>query len=461
MLFSNIAYLNSNFEIEQGFVGVENGYITYVGENDPMSVDPTSSTPPRCELTQPQLAQTAQPTQPAQKPSYDFGERYDGTNKLLLPGLYNAHTHAPMTLLRGYAENLSLHDWLNTRVFPFEEKITNEDAYFATQLALAEMLRFGTVSMTDMYFFNEARINAIKESGIKANLCSGIVCFDERTYEELPNKKIDDELIAQHHNTLDGRLKIELNIHGEYTSTPRVVEAVGRAAAQHGVQTHIHLSETKSEHEECKQRNGGKTPTQYFDALGFFEAPCTAAHCVHTEPSDWDILAQQNVSVVCCPASNMKLASGFAPAPQMLAAGVNVALGTDGVASNNSHNMLRELYLFALLYKGSTGDPTVITVPQALATATINGAHAQGRFDCGSIQTGNRADLVVLDTNQPWLQPTTNVLNNLVFSAQGTEVVLTMVDGAVLFKDGIWTTIDIERAIQQTQKATERIQAQL
>jgi 5-methylthioadenosine/S-adenosylhomocysteine deaminase len=431
MLFVDIDYLDSNFELAHGFVGTEGARITYLGA---------------CEPEQPER----------------FGERYDGAKRFLVPGMYNTHAHLPMTLLRGYAENLALQDWLYNRVFPFEGKIDNERAYPATLLAVAEMLRFGVVGVTDMYFFSDARIRAFTESGIKANLCDGIMVFDNETvYEQTPNYALNERLVREHHNTVDGRIKIDLNIHSEYISNPQVVRAVGEHAVELGVQTHVHISETKREHEECKQRRGGLTPTQYFESLEFFRAPCTAAHCVWSEPQDWEIFAARNVAVAANPASNMKLASGFAPLPQMLEAGVNVTLGTDGVASNNSHNILKDLYLFALIYKGSTGDPTVVTPAQALAAATINGARSQGRDDCGAIETGKRADLVVFDTNTPWMQPVHNLVNNLVYAAQGTDVVLTMVDGAVLYRDGDYPTIDVERAIRETQQVADEIVASL
>jgi 5-methylthioadenosine/S-adenosylhomocysteine deaminase len=228
-----------------------------------------------------------------------------------------------------------------------------------------------------------------------------------------------------------------------------------------GVQTHLHVSETKLEHDECKQRRDGLTPIQYFDSLGFFRAPCTAAHCVFSEPEDWRIMQERGVTVSVNPASNMKLASGFAPVPHMLDADVNVALGTDGMASNNSHDMFKELYLFALLYKGASGDPTVVSPAQALAAATRAGAYSQRRGDCGSIAVGQRADLVVLDTDVPWMCPATSLLNNLVYSAKGSDVVLTMVDGAVLYKEGIWLTIDVEKAKYDTAAATRRIISEL
>ncbi|MDR1712923.1 MAG: amidohydrolase [Coriobacteriales bacterium] len=417
--------------MERGFVGTRGAQIAYLGSEAPADAE-------------------------------EYGERYDGAGKLLIPGMYNTHAHVPMTLLRGYGENMALQDWLFKRIFPFEEKITEERAYPATSLAIAEMLRFGVVGFTDMYYFMDARARAVIESGIKANLCQGIMVFDaQTTYEQTPNKASNEHFVRQYHGQADGRLKIDLNIHSEYISNPQVVQAVGEHAVQLGVQTHVHISETKLEHAECKQRRGGLTPVQYFDSLDFFRAPCTAAHCVWTEPEDWAIMAERGVTVAANPASNAKLASGFAPVPEMLAAGVNVALGTDGVASNNSHNILKELYLFALLYKGSTGDPTVVTPAEALAAATINGARSQGRLDCGCLAVGQRADLVVLETNVAWAQPVHNALNNLVFSAQGSDVVLTMVDGAVLYRDGQWPTIDVEKAIAETQAATGDILAEL
>jgi 5-methylthioadenosine/S-adenosylhomocysteine deaminase len=427
MLFADIDYLTGDFEVVRGYVGTKGARIAYVGANAP------------------------------ERPER-FGERYNGAGRLLIPGFYNAHAHLPMTLLRGYAENLALQDWLYNRVFPFEARIDNARAYPATLLAIAEMLRFGVVAVSDMYYFDDARVRAFTESGIKANFCSGLMVFDEETvYESTPNYALNEQLVREHHNTADGRIKVDLNINSEYISNPRVVRAVGEHAAELGVGTHVHISETQREHEECRQRRGGLTPTQYFESLGFFRAPCTAAHCVWAEPEDWEIFAARGVSVVANPASNMKLASGFAPVPQMLAAGVNVALGTDGVASNNNHNLFKELYLFALLYKGSTGDPTVVTPAEALAAATVSGARAQSRADCGVIEEGRRADIAVLDVSTPWMQPVHKLLNTLVYAAQGNDVVLTMVDGAVLYRDGVWPTIDVERAARETQQAATDI----
>jgi 5-methylthioadenosine/S-adenosylhomocysteine deaminase len=309
-----------------------------------------------------------------------------------------------------------------------------------------------------MYYHNEARIKAIAASGIKANICSGVMVFDpEQRFEGSAEQKLNAELVRDYHNTLDGRLRIDLNLHSEYISNEHYVRGTAEQAMHLGVGTHVHASETRLEHEQSKERHGGQTPIEYFDALGLFATPCTAAHCVYTEPADWEIMAAKGVTAAANPASNLKLGSGVAPLAQMLDAGVNVTLGTDGVASNNNHNLFKEIYLAALLNKGVTGDPTLISPQQALAFATTNGAASQGRTDCGSIEQGKKADLVVLDTDVPWMQPVHNALNNLVYSAQGSDVELTMVDGRVLYRDGEWPTIDVERAGAQTQAAAQTI----
>jgi 5-methylthioadenosine/S-adenosylhomocysteine deaminase len=431
MLFTDIEYLTEDYEVKRGYVGVAGGAVAYVGSGPPP--DPQA-----------------------------FGERYPGQGRLLVPGLYNIHAHAPMTLLRGYAESLSLQEWLYGKVFPFEALMTAEDDYYGSLLAIAEMLRFGVVSYSDMYFHDEQRIQAAAESGVKANICPGLMVFDPDTrYEDMAECATNERLVRECHGAYGGRLRIDLNIHSEYISNPQVIRSVGQQAIELGVGTHIHISETFSEHQECKQRRGGLTPTAYFESLGFFEQPCTAAHAVWTEPDDWRIFAEHGVTVAANPASNLKLASGFAPLPQMLAAGVRVGLGTDGAASNNSHNMMRDLYLMATVYKAAGSDPTLITPAEAMRAATVNGALAQGRPDCGSIALGKRADLAVLDVDVPWMKPVSSQLSNLVYAAQGSDVVLTMVDGQVLYRDGQWTTIDVEKACFEAQAATDRISAEL
>jgi 5-methylthioadenosine/S-adenosylhomocysteine deaminase len=429
MLFSRITYLDADFiPHPDGYVGVQNGKIAYVGDQPPLE---------------------------------DYGETYEGAGKLLLPGFYNAHSHAPMTLLRGYGESLTLHDWLNDRIFPFEDKLTPEDVYAGMLLGIAEMLRFGVVSATDMYYFGDAMCRAVLDAGIKFNVSMGTTVFDDRGYVDLPRYEENESLVRTYHNAMDGALKIDLAIHAEYTSTPKVVAQTAEHAAKLGVRTHVHLSETQSEHEACKARHKGLTPAAYLDSLHFFDTPTTAAHCVWLEEGDVSILAQRGVTAATCPASNLKLASGVCNVPQLLEAGVSVALGTDGVASNNSLNFIEEMKLLSLIQKGRWGDPRLMTPAQTLYAATRAGALSQGREDCGLIQPGFRADLIVLDLSQPYWHPVHDVLNNLVFSASGSDVCLTMVDGRVLYRDGVYPTLDLARILADTERIRTRILAQL
>ena len=428
MLFEHIDYLDENFEVKKdAFIGVKDGKIAYIG---------------------------------TEKPEEDFGEVYNGKHGLMMSGFVNAHSHAPMTLLRGYGENLSLDRWLNEKIFPFEDKLTDNAIAASTTLACAEMIRFGTVSFSDMYFFSQTMAKSILDSGMKCNLSRGLTVFSDQDYEQLEAYKDNVDLLKNYQNAGNGRLKIDLCIHGEYTTTPKVVEALAKHAKSENVNVHIHLSETKKEHEECKQRHG-KTPAKYFADLGLFDQPTTAAHCVWVEDEDIELFKKYGVTVACNPVSNMKLASGFAPIPKMLEKGVNIALGTDGCASNNNLNIMQDLYLFALLYKGVTGDPTVVTPKQALMAATLNGFKSQGRMDSGKIAVGQKADIIVINTDVPNMYPATDIACNLVYAAQGNDVKLTMVDGKVLYKDGEYLTIDIEKAKAQTQMHTDAILQQL
>lgn len=393
-----------------------------------------------------------------EKPEGDFGELYNGHNRLLMSGLCNAHSHAAMTLLRGYAENLPLDRWLNERVFPFEDKIQNEDAYYSTLLAIAEMLRTGTTSFTDMYFFSEHVIKGVGESGIKCNFGRAITSFSDCDISEIPSFRESEELVKTYHNAFEGRLKIDMSLHAEYTNRRTVMEQFAESVKAHGLRAHIHLSETEKEHEECKQRHGGLTPTELFAACGVFDVPTTAAHCVWVTDSDMDILKEKGVTVATNPASNLKLGSGVCNIYALLKKGINAALGTDSVASNNNLDMFREMYLCALLPKGFYRRPDVVSERDVLKMATQNGYAAQGRTDCGTIEVGNRADLIVVDLDTVHMCPHNDTVNHLVYAASGADVLLTMADGKVLYKDGVYTTIDIEKVKREVEARTERIQ---
>lgn len=424
MIFRDIAVLDENFCIKKHqFVQTSNDRIAYIGDTMP----------------------------PAE------GQQcFDGKNKLMIPGLVNSHTHIPMTLLRGYGEDLPLDRWLNERIFPYEDQLDGPSVYAASLIGIAELLRFGVTSFTEMYNFCDEIAAAVEKSGIKANISRGLLCFDNSELTDLPSFRESRQLLERWHNAADGRIKVDMCIHGEYTSTPKVVRKMAEYAQSVGTGIHIHLAETEKETRECVQRHG-MTPAEYMNAMGIFDSPTTAAHCVFLTEKDMDILAQKGVTAVHCPISNLKLGSGVADVPSMLEHGVNVALGTDGCASNNNLNLFEEIKLAAILHKGVKQDPRLCTPRQVLAMATVNGAKAQGRSDTGVLKVGNKADFAVLDCDRTYMIPQHDELSNLVYAAQGSDVVMTVVDGRVLYQNGEYPTLDIEKITAEFLAANEKI----
>lgn len=441
MLFKNIAIIDEDFSYRPDqFVAVKDGRITYIGDTAPADAA----------------------TEPA------YADTFDGTGKLLMPALYNAHAHAPMTLLRGFAENLPLQRWLNEKCWPFEAKMTPEDNYWATLLACAEMARYGVVSFSDMYYATPERARAVTEAGLKANLCEGLIAFEPKPYAEYPICAQNEEYVRTLHGSANGRILIDYNIHAEYTSNEQVCRDIAAIVKEKGLRLHLHLSETEKEVAECRERHDGMSPVQYFDAIGVFEGPVTAAHCVWLDEADLAIMERRDVFVANCPVSNMKLGSGFAPIPEMLRRGMNVCLGGDGMASNNNHNLFSDLYVMALIYKGSTLDPTAVTPEQALRAATRNGALSQGREDCGLLKEGFKADLCVLDVSGPEWCPMIQPLYNAVYAGDGSNVVLTLCDGEVVYRadssaeaDATWPGIDLEKVKAEASARTQRIIGEL
>ncbi|HMM06529.1 MAG TPA: amidohydrolase [Clostridiales bacterium] len=419
MLFHNIAIYRENNTVAQNqFVGVEGAYIRYVGD-----------TPPK----------------------KDFGPLIDGKDKLLLPAFYNAHAHTPMTILRGYGENMALSDWLTKKIFPFEAKLTPEMVRNSTLLGIAEMFRGGVVAATDMYFFGEAIMEAFAESGAKLNLSLGTVCFDQRGFYELPDYQENEYLFRQWHGAADGRLLVDMSIHGEYTSSAKVVAEVASYAKEKNCRMQLHLSETKKEHEECIGRHG-KTPARYFYDHGLFDVPTTAAHCVWLSEEDMTLLAEKDVTVATCPVSNMKLASGIADLPAMLKKKLQIALGTDGASSNNSLSMFDDMKSLALVQRVGSGDPAALAPEEVLSFATVNGARSQGRSDCGLIKEGCRADLTLINTASLHFYPRQQLINHLIYAADNSDVVMTVVDGKIVYDHGDFPTIDTEKVMFQVER---------
>jgi 5-methylthioadenosine/S-adenosylhomocysteine deaminase len=425
MLFNNITIIDENQNVRPNmYVGVKGGKIAFIGDS---------------------------------KPYDDFGEFYDGSNKLLMSAFYNCHAHTPMTLLRGYGENLALQDWLETRIFPFEGQLDGSAVYWATLLGIAESLRFGIVSTTDMYNFCDDMARAYVETGAKANIGRAILSFTDEELRETERFRECEGLFKSFHNAADGRIKIDMSLHAEYTSNPKTVRQLAEYTKEIGARMHVHVSETKFEHEECKKRRDGKTPAAYLTELGLFDSPATAAHCVHLEDEDIAIFKEKGVTVASCPISNLKLASGTCNVPKLMANGVNVAIGTDGCASNNSLNFIEEMKFFSLLHKGIFAEPAASSPRDTLYAATRAGAISQGRMDCGLLKEGFAADLIVLDLSKPNMNPAHDLANNVVYSACGGDIILTMADGKVLYENGAFKTLDIEKVISEAASATDTI----
>ena len=426
MLFKNIGLIDENFEYKENmYVGTNCHSIVYI-----------DSRPPENEE--------------------QFFETYDGRGKLLMPGFYNAHGHSPMSLMRGYGENLPLDRWLNERIFPFEAKLYGDAVYWSTLFTMAESMRFGIVSTSDMYYMCDDMIRAISESGLKSNISRAVASLGCSNVEECAGFREMKEVIEMYDGFLDGRIITEACPHAEYTNSDWMLRAIAEAAKEYGVRMHVHVAETESETQGCIERHG-RTPVEFLADMGIFDVPANAAHCVWLTDDDRDILASKGVSVSSNPASNMKLASGICDVPALYAKDINVAIGTDSVASNNSLNFFEEMKLFALCGKVKTMDPSAMTPKQVLRSATRGGALAQGRENCGLVKEGFKADLIVVDTDVPNMKPVHDMITNLVYSADGKDVCLTMVDGDVRYRDGEYKDIDIEKAAAETDKAVRTI----
>lgn len=391
------------------------------------------------------------------RPEGEFDTVKDMSGKLLMSGFYNCHNHCPMVLLRGVGSDLPLNEWLFNKVFPIEDKLTADEIYAGTNLALLEMLASGTVSFSDMYFEPQVTAKAVAEAGIKANLTRPVQSFD-------PNEEAKDsfriaqsiELYDEWNNAADGRILIDFSIHAEYTCTEKIARAYSEECNKRGGLMHIHLSETVKEHNECKEKYG-KTPTQWFNDLGAFDSRAFAAHCVTLEDSDMEILLKKGVHVVHNPTSNMKLGSGFARVQKMLDMGINVALGTDGAASNNNLDMMEELHLASIIHNGYNQDATIMNADTVIKMATLNGAVLQGRNDCGEIKVGNKADIIAISLDKPHLRPIIDEKALITYSAQSSDVCMTMVDGKILYENGEYLTLDKEKIYYDIEKAVKKL----
>ena len=380
----------------------------------------------------------------AEKPT-EYDESIQGNGNLLIPGFYNSHCHAAMVMFRGYGEDLPLARWLNEKIYPAEERLNTQNVYIGAKYAIAEMIKNGIVSFSDMYMFVNSVAEAVVETGIKANLSRSLVSFDENATIK-GDWRFDEsiEWINRYQNANGGRLKMDMSLHAEYTNQERYIREVAEYTNANGLRMQLHASESEAEHLQCIERHK-MTPVEYFKDTGVLSSPTTLAHCVYVTDSDMDILIESGAFVSHNATSNLKLGSGVARLPKMLEKGVCVSLGTDGAASNNTLDIMREYQLASVLHKGYNRDAEATFASQMLDLATYNGAKSQGRDDCGKIKVGNRADLVLIDLNALNNQPCFDTYCTLSYSANSSNVLLTMVDGEILYHKGEFKTIDIEK----------------
>jgi 5-methylthioadenosine/S-adenosylhomocysteine deaminase len=385
-------------------------------------------------------------------------EVIDARGGIIMPGLVNTHTHAAMTLFRGLADDLPLMAWLNDYIFPAEAALNHRTVFNGALLACAEMILSGTTTFCDMYLFEEAVGRAAQQAGMRAVVGEVLFDFPSPGYGEIENgfactQRLIDEFRG------DRLITVAVEPHSPYMCRPELLARAFRLADRHGLPMVIHLSETAGEVETIGARYG-RTPAGHLEALGLLAPNVLACHCVALTKEDIGRLQAHEVKVSHNPESNMKLASGIAPVPQMLAAGICVGIGTDGAASNNNLDLFQEMGTAAKLHKGHTLDPTVMDAQTVLRMATINGARALGLGErIGSIETGKQADLIVLGTRTPHLTPMYHPASHLVYSARGSDVSTVVIAGRIVMRDRRILTFDAEAAMDEVNRLATAIRA--
>ncbi|MFY0543104.1 amidohydrolase [Brevibacillus sp. H7] len=405
---------DQNEVIQNGAVAFEDDRITYVG-----------------------------PT-PEEVTGYD--QVIDVSGNYVLPGLINTHGHAGMSLLRGYADDLPLQQWLEEKMWPLEAQFTADHVKWGSYISIIEMIRTGTTTFVDMYDHMEQVAQAVESTGMRARLCRGMIglCSEEERQAKLRDAV---QFAKTWHNQADGRITVMMAPHAPYTCSPAFITQIVEKADELSLPIHIHMSETRWEVEQNEQDYGVR-PVAHLENLGVFQRPTLVAHAVHLTDEEIDILAQYKVRVSHNVVSNLKLASGVAPVPKMLAKGISVSLGTDSSASNNNLNLFEELKLAAILHKGVNCDPVAVPAEEALRMATRYGADGVFQSETlGTIEVGKQADLIVLDAHQAHFHPAHNPVSHVVYAANGRDVTDTVVAGKFLMRNRELLTVDEERVI--------------
>ena len=372
-------------------------------------------------------------------PDEDY-EVYDAKDELVMPGLINMHTHAYMTILRNYADDVAFTEWLFDRVMPVEDSMPQEAAFHGSLLACSEMIRTGTTCFVDMHMYHRQSPLAAKEAGMRAFIGRGLVGGDlfepgNHRFREALEERVEFE---------SDLLQFVLSPHAIYTCSPNLLKQVAQQSRELNMLKQIHLSESVTELRDCLEKYG-KTPVQFLADLGFLDERTILAHCVQMQGDDLDLIKAAGATIVTNPASNAKLGNGFAPVPAMVEKGINLCIGTDGTASNNTLNMFREMGLLSLIHKGVTCDPVSMPAQTVLRAATVNAAKAlgmEGRL--GVIAEGAEADLIFIELTQPSMIPPNNLVSALCYSANGSEVASSMIGGKFVMRKREILTIDLE-----------------
>lgn len=411
--FTNGLVLNKDFEIESTDVYVDGGKIVKIGESD-IKAD----------------------------------RIYDLNGNLLMPSFKNAHTHSAMTFGRSFADDLPLSSWLNDKIFPLEAKLNGDDIYKLSKLAFLEYLTSGITACFDMYYFPENMAKASVDFGFRTVMCGAVNNFKESV------EKLED--YYDKYNNYDELVSYKLGFHAEYTTSKEIMQGISQLAEKYSAPVFMHSSETKSEVDGCIERYG-KSPTTLFDELGLFNYGGGAYHSVWVDDNDLEIYKKRGVWAVINAGSNCKLASGIAPVSKMMDLGINLAVGTDGPASNNALDMFREMYLIAATQKINDCDAASTDANEILKAATIGSAHCMGLDECDVIDEGKTADLIVIDMHRPNMQPINNITKNIVYSGSKENVKMTMINGKILYENGEFINTDIERIYSDAQAVIDRI----
>lgn len=391
------------------------------------------------------------------KDKYEATQVIDATGKLVMPGLINTHTHSPMTIFRGYADDLHLKEWLYDHIFPIEAEFVNpENVRTGTRLAIAEMLLSGTTTFNDMYYYVDEMAKVVDQVGVRAVLTESLIDFS------VPNSPSPEHALAISEQMISKwnahpLITIGISAHAPYTTSPEVIRKGKELADKYQLPFNIHIAETRGEF-DLIQKEYGMTPVRFLDEAGVLGSNVIAAHSVHLTPEDIEIYAQRGVGVAHNPQCNMKLASGVAPVPEFLKAGVKVGIGTDGVASNNDLDLFDEVRSAAFIHKLNSNNPTVLDAQTALELATIGGARVLGMEHLiGSLETGKRADIIILDLDQPHAHPFYNIYSMIVYSIRGSDVETVLVDGKLMVHNRKLVTLDLDRLYDKVDQLAKRI----